>query len=74
MTPEVPHPSHSTIPNGAERFTVNVVINDTVGVTVNDVFLAVMGGALRRYLRSHDDLPDKSLERISGDMDASAIK
>ena len=29
--------------------------------TVNDVLLAVVGGALRRYLASHGELPDKSL-------------
>ncbi|MFJ6109584.1 wax ester/triacylglycerol synthase family O-acyltransferase [Dietzia maris] len=39
-------------------------IKDAFGVTVNDVFLAVMGGALRRYLRSHDDLPDTSLVAV----------
>ncbi|UVE94925.1 wax ester/triacylglycerol synthase family O-acyltransferase [Dietzia sp. B32] len=39
-------------------------IKDAFGVTVNDVYLAVMGGGLRRYLRSHDDLPDKSLVAV----------
>jgi diacylglycerol O-acyltransferase len=31
------------------------------GATVNDVVLAVSGGALRRYLLDHDALPDSSL-------------
>ncbi len=31
------------------------------GATVNDVVLAVVGGALRRYLSHHDELPDRSL-------------
>jgi diacylglycerol O-acyltransferase len=31
------------------------------GATVNEVVLAVSGGALRRYLQSHDALPDSSL-------------
>ena len=31
------------------------------GATVNDVVLAVCGGALRRYLTAHEELPDESL-------------
>jgi len=31
------------------------------GATVNDVVLTVVGGALRRYLTDHDELPDASL-------------
>lgn len=31
------------------------------GATVNDVVLAISGGALRRYLEAHDDLPSSSL-------------
>jgi len=31
------------------------------GATVNDVVLAVCGGALRRYLQTHDELPGPSL-------------
>lgn len=31
------------------------------GVTVNDVFLAIVGGALRRYLFAKNELPERSL-------------
>lgn len=31
------------------------------GCTINDVVLAICGGALRRYLHQHDELPDTSL-------------
>jgi WS/DGAT/MGAT family acyltransferase len=31
------------------------------GATINDVVLAVCGGALRKYLLAHKDLPDESL-------------
>lgn len=36
-------------------------IKRAFGTTVNDVVLAVAGGALRRFLQRHDDLPSKSL-------------
>ena len=36
-------------------------IKSAFGVTVNDVFLTVVGGGLRRYLRLYDDLPEKPL-------------
>lgn len=36
-------------------------IKDAAGVTVNDVALAVVGGALRRYLDSHGETPEGSL-------------
>jgi WS/DGAT/MGAT family acyltransferase len=35
------------------------------GATVNDVVLAVCGGALRRYLEAHDELPQASLVAIA---------
>ncbi len=35
------------------------------GAKVNDVFLAIIGGALRKYLQSKDDLPDKSLTAMA---------
>jgi WS/DGAT/MGAT family acyltransferase len=31
------------------------------GATINDIFLAVVGGALRRYLESKQELPDRSM-------------
>ena len=39
-------------------------VKEAFGVTVNDVFLTVIGGGLRRYLRHHDDLPDKPLVAV----------
>lgn len=35
------------------------------GCKVNDVFLAIIGGALRAYLAAHDELPDKSLTAMA---------
>ncbi len=35
------------------------------GCKVNDVFLAIVGGALRKYLLAHDDLPDKTLTAMA---------
>jgi WS/DGAT/MGAT family acyltransferase len=35
------------------------------GATINDAVLAVCGGALRRYLASHDELPGPSLVSIA---------
>jgi diacylglycerol O-acyltransferase / wax synthase len=35
------------------------------GCKVNDVFLTIIGGALRRYLLAHDDLPDKTLTAMA---------
>lgn len=39
-------------------------VKNAFGVTVNDVFLSVVGGGLRRYLRFHDDLPEKPLVAV----------
>jgi diacylglycerol O-acyltransferase len=36
-------------------------VKDATGVTVNDVVTTVVGGALRRYLQDHGDLPEHSL-------------
>ncbi len=35
------------------------------GCKVNDVFLAIIGGALRRYLAHHGELPDKTLTAMA---------
>lgn len=35
------------------------------GCKVNDVFLAIVGGALRKYLLAKDDLPDKTLTAMA---------
>ena len=35
------------------------------GAKVNDVFLAIIGGALRKYLQQHNDLPDKTLTAMA---------
>jgi WS/DGAT/MGAT family acyltransferase len=40
---------------------VKKIRQKTPGVTVNDVMLAVVGGALHRYLDSKDELPEESL-------------
>ncbi len=36
-------------------------IKNACGATINDVALAIVGGALRRYLDRHGELPDESL-------------
>ncbi len=35
------------------------------GATVNDAVLAIIGGAMRRYLEANDELPDKSLVTLA---------
>ena len=40
---------------------VKAVRQSVEGATVNDVVLSVVGGALRRYLDHHDDLPSKDM-------------
>ncbi len=40
---------------------IKAIKNAVPGATVNDVVLALSGGALRRYLEDRDELPDSSL-------------
>ena len=40
---------------------VKAVKNAVEGATVNDVAITVVGGALRRYLEAHNELPSESL-------------
>jgi WS/DGAT/MGAT family acyltransferase len=40
---------------------IKIIRKDMQGVTVNDVILAIVGGGLRRYLKSKDELPEESL-------------
>jgi WS/DGAT/MGAT family acyltransferase len=40
---------------------IKAIKNSLEGVTVNDVAIAIVGGALRKYLDSKGELPDKSL-------------
>jgi diacylglycerol O-acyltransferase / wax synthase len=35
------------------------------GAKVNDVFLAIIGGSMRKYLQAHNDLPDKTLTAMA---------
>ena len=37
------------------------IIKNITGVTVNDVAMSVIGGALRKYMQAKDELPDKSM-------------
>jgi WS/DGAT/MGAT family acyltransferase len=36
-------------------------VKDATGVTVNELFVALCGGAVRRYLEEHGELPDRCL-------------
>ena len=40
---------------------IKAVRQKVEGATINDVFMAVVGGALNRYLGAKDELPDRSL-------------
>ncbi len=77
MTKDFEYPSRGTAPKtlfnrtvsshrvfGGVRFDleeVKTVKNAVEGATVNDAILAVVGGALRKYLALHEDLPEDDL-------------
>ena len=44
---------------------IKVIRTLAPGAKVNDVFLAIIGGALRKYLLHHRDLPDKTLTAMA---------
>ncbi|BAN48703.1 wax ester/triacylglycerol synthase family O-acyltransferase [Metapseudomonas resinovorans] len=44
---------------------VKAIKNLVPGATVNDAVLALIGGAMRRYLEDKDELPDKSLVTLA---------
>ena len=49
---------------GATKFdfdSVRQIKNMVEGATINDAVLAIVGGALRRYLQAHEELPEESL-------------
>lgn len=43
---------------------IKQIKNSVAGATVNDAALALVGGALRKYLSAHDELPDTSLAAV----------
>lgn len=43
---------------------IKIIRQGIPGCTIDDVFLAVCGGALRRYLNSKGELPDESLRAL----------
>ena len=43
---------------------VKRIKNSVEGATVNDAAIAILGGALRKYLLAHDELPQESLAAI----------
>jgi diacylglycerol O-acyltransferase len=46
---------------GLSMADIKAIRQQVPGVTVNDVFMSVVGGALRRYLSSKQELPDASM-------------
>jgi WS/DGAT/MGAT family acyltransferase len=45
--------------------TIKAIRQAVPGAKVNDVFLTIVGGALRKYLASKNDLPDKTLTAMA---------
>ena len=44
-----------------ELATVKAIKNSVPGATVNDAAIAIVGGAMRKYLQHYDELPDDSM-------------
>ena len=44
---------------------IKAIRTAVAGAKVNDVFLTVIGGAMRKYLLAHNDLPDKTLTAMA---------
>jgi diacylglycerol O-acyltransferase / wax synthase len=44
---------------------VKLIKNSVPGATVNDAAIAIVGGALRKYLDHHDELPDASMAAMA---------
>ena len=44
---------------------VKKIKNSIAGATVNDAAITIVGGALRKYLKSHDELPQQSLAAMA---------
>lgn len=44
---------------------IKAIRTAAAGAKVNDVFLTIIGGAMRKYLQAHDDLPDKTLTAMA---------
>jgi diacylglycerol O-acyltransferase len=44
---------------------VKKIKNSVSGATVNDAALSIVGGALRKYLKKHGELPDQSLAAMA---------
>lgn len=66
-----PHSALNAAISAHRRFAYGVVgltdvkaIKDTVGVTVNDVVVAVIAGAVRRWMLRHHSLPERSLQAL----------
>ena len=67
----VPHTMINTRISSARRFVAQSwsidrvrAVSKALGVTINDVVLAMCSGALRRYLEGHDELPEHSLRAL----------
>jgi len=43
---------------------IKAIKNAVPGITVNDVMVSIVGGAMRKYLQHHDELPEQSLGAV----------